>query len=228
MDKEIEPIEVEQIAQPVEPAKKTRRKTILPGLLIAILLVAMAGGAYWWQDKYSKATEKLQASNISSLQQTTASLTKLLTAEKAKNTNAASTPAAPACTCGSKAPSATTISNIEASITSGNTAALEGYMATSVNVVYVGAMGSGAQTPTQAVTSISSFISSDTSSWDYNFSLSASTLSSYVKSANYGKYFPSTAVVGKAANSQVISFSFDCNGKINTVLLATNESELKQ
>jgi len=225
MDNEVEPTEVEQIAQPVKPAKKTHRKTILLSLLIAVLLVAAAGGSYWWRDKSAKVTAKQQAANIASLQQTTASLSKQLTAEKAKGTKAASTPAEPA--CASKAPSATTISNIEASITSGNTAALEGYMAASVNVVYVGAMGSGAQTPTQAVTSITSFISPDTSSWNYNFSLSASTLSSYVKSANYGKYFPSNAVVGKATNNQVISFSFDCNAKINTVLLAANESELK-
>jgi hypothetical protein len=227
MDKEVEPTKVEQIAKPVKPVKKTRRKIILLGLLIAVLLIATAGGSYWWQDKSAKATAKQQAANIASLQQTTVSLSKQLTAEKAKDTKAASTQAEPACACTLKAPSATTISNIEASITSGNTAALEGYMAASVNVVYVGVMGSGAQTPTQAVTSITSFISSDTSSWDYNFSLSASTLSSYVNSANYGKYFPCNAVVGKATNNQVISFSFDSNAKINTVLLAANESELK-
>lgn len=224
MDKEAEPTEVERIAQPVKPAKKTSKKTILLSLLIIILLVAAAGGAWWWRDKSAKATEKQQAANISSLLQTNASLKKQLTA-KTKTATTAPAPAQPA--CASKAPDATTISNIEASITSGNTAALKGYMAASVYVVYVGAMGSGPQTSTQAVDSITSFITPDTTSWDYNFSLSASTLSSYAKSANYGKYFPSNAVVGKAANNQVISFSFDCNGKISAVLLAIDGAEIK-
>jgi hypothetical protein len=227
MDKEVEPTKVEQIAHPVKSAKKTRRKTILLSLLIAVLLVATAGGSYWLRDSSAKVTADQQAANIASLQQTTTNLNKQLATEKAKGTKATPTPVGSTCACTSTAPNAATISNIKASITSGNTAALEGYMAASVNVVYGGAMGSGAQTPTQAVTSITSFISSDTSSWDYNFSLSASTLSSYGKSANYGKYFPSNAVVGKATNNQVISFSFDCDTKINTVLLATNESELK-
>jgi len=221
MDKEVEPTEVEQVAQQVKPAKKTRRKTILLGLLIAVLLVAAAGGSYWWRDKTAKASENRQTADISALQQTTANLKKQLAAEIAKNAKTA----APACVA--KAPGATTIDNIETSITSGNTAALEGYMAASVNVITAASEGLGAKTPTQAVTSITNFISSDTSSWDYNFSLPAASLATYGK-GSYGQYFPGTAVVGKATNKKVISFSFDCNTKISTVFFAANEDLLKQ
>jgi hypothetical protein len=224
MDKEAESTEVEQIAQPVKPIKTTRGKTIILGLLIVVLVGTAAGGSYWWRDKTAKEAEKQQVANISSLQQTTASLKKQLAAEKAKTTKTASAPGQLACT--SKAPDATTISNIEASITSGNTAALEGNIATSVNVIIAASEGLGAKTPTQAVTSITSFISPDPSSWDYDFSLSASTLSSYGK-GSYSQYFPSNAVVGKATNKKVISFSFDCNAKISTVFLAANEDLLK-
>lgn len=221
---ETEPNEVEQIARPAEPAKSTRKKKILLSLLVLILIAAAAGGAWWWRDKAAKKTEQQQAADISSLQQTNASLKKQLAAEKAKNTKAGA--GAGQTACASKSPGTTTISNIQDSITSGNTAALEGYMAASVNVVTAGSGGSAAKTPTQAVTDITSFISPDTMSWDYNFSLPASILSSYGM-GSYGKYFPNTAVVGKATNSKVISFSFDCNGKINTVFMAANETLLK-
>lgn len=215
----------QHVAKSVKPVKNAGMKTVLLSLLIVVLLLASAGGSYWWRDKTAKKVEKQQASDISSLLQTNSSLKKQLAAEKAKNTKTAS--GAGQTACASKSPGTTTISNIEASITSGNTAALAGYMATSVNVVYVGAMGSGAQTPGQAVTSITSFISPDTSSWNYDFALPASVLSTYGKSSSYGQYFPSNAVVGKASNNQVISFSFDCNGKISTVLLAASATELQ-
>lgn len=226
MDKEAEPTKAEEIAKPVKPVKKTRRKAILLCLLIVILLGAAAGGSYWWRDKTAKAAEKQQAANITSLQQTTASLKKqLAAAEKAKNTK--TTSAANQTACASQSPDEATISNIEDSITSGNTAGLEGYMAPSVNVIIAASEGLGAKTPTQAITSITNFISPDTSSWNYDFSLPASTLSSYGM-GSYSQYFPDTAVVGKASNSQVISFSFDCNAKISTVFMAANESLLKQ
>lgn len=205
-----------------KPTKKTRGKVILLSLLVLILVAAAAGGAYWWRDKTAKESENQQAANISSLQKTKASLSKQLADEKAKNKKAAASEQA----CTTQSASGNTISNVEASITSGNTAALEGYMATSVNVVTAGSSPSSAKTPTQAVTSITSFISPDTASWNYDFSLPASTLSSYGK-GSYSKYFPSNAVVGKTTNKKVLSFSFDCNGKINTVLLASNESLLQ-
>lgn len=207
----------------VEPTKKTRGKKILLSLLILVLIAAAAGGAYWWRDKTAKELEQQQADKISSLQKSETSLKKQLADEKAKAKKAAAAADQTACT--TQPASANTISNVKDSITSGNTAALEGYMATSVNVITAGSGAASAKTPTQAVTSITSFISPDTTSWDYNFSLSASTLSSYGK-GSYSKYFPSTAVVGKATNKKVISFSFDCNGKINTVLLASNEALL--
>lgn len=225
MDKPEEPA---QEIQPAKPAEKNRGKisgkTIKTALLIVILVLAAAGGSYWWRNKTANEAEKKQAATITSLQQTTASLEKQLAEEKDKNAKPAGVPAPAPCTA--KAPTAAVIENIEASITSGNTAALEGYMAASVNVIIAASEGLGAKTPTQAVASITDFISSDTASWDYDFSLPAPTLSSYAK-GSYAQYFPSIAVVGKATNKKVISFSFDCNAKISTVFLASNEDLLK-
>ena len=206
-----------------KPAEKKRRRPFLVVLLVLLLIASAAGAAYWIQDRSANSTENQQAATITSLQRTNATLKQQLAAEKAKNTT---TDTASPVACTPKAPSATAISNIEASITSGNTAALEGYMASSVNVIFAASEGLGARTPTQAVSDITGFISSDTTSWDYDFSLPASVLSSYGK-GSYSQYFPGSAVVGKATNKQVISFSFDCDAKISTVFLATSEDLLK-
>lgn len=217
-----EPVEPIKEEQKIEPIEKRRRKPFLLVLLILLLVATAAGAAYWVRDRSARTTNSQQEATITSLQQTNASLKKQLTAEKAKSANADTTTNA----CTPKAPSATTISNIEASITSGNTAALEGYMASSVNVIFAASDGLGTRTPAQAVSDITGFISSDTTSWDYDFSLPAATLSSY-SAGSYSKYFPSSSVVGKATNKQVIAFSFDCNSKISTVFMAANEDLVK-
>ena len=129
-------------------------------------------------------------------------------------------------TCTAKAPTAQVIESIKSSITSGNTAALEGYMAPSVNTILAASEGVGAITPAASVAAISNFISSDIKSWDYNFSLSAATLKIY-GNGEYKAYFPAIAVVGKASNGKVIAFSFDCNGKISTVFMAASDSLLQ-
>lgn len=193
---------------------KSRLKTILLGVLIVLLVAASAGAAYWLRDRSAKTTASEKDATIASLKKSNAALEKDLAAAKATtSTNASGN------SCTVQQPNAAAISNIEASITSGNTQALEGYMASSVKVILAATEAYGTQTPTQAVSDVTNFITTDSSSWDYDFSLPASTLSSY-SSGGYGEYFPSTALVGKASNSKVISFSFDCNGKISTVFMA--------
>lgn len=192
----------------------SRLKTVLLSVLIVLLVAASAGAAYWLRDRSAKTTASEKDATIASLKKSNAALEKDLAAAKATTgTNASSN------SCTVQQPNAAAISNIEASITSGNTQALEGYMASSVKVILAATEAYGAQTPTQAVSDVTNFISTDSSSWDYNFSLPASTLSSY-SSGDYSEYFPATALVGKASNGKVISFSFDCNAKISTVFLA--------
>jgi len=205
-----------------KPAKKSVLKTVL--LIAGILILAglAVGGTYWWRDKTANDFEKKQSDEISSLDKTITSLEKQL-ADANYQLNGGN---AAEITCEVKSPTDKIISNIQASITSGNTAALEGYMAASVNVVFAASGGAGSKTSAQAVASISDFITKDTSSWDYNFALPAVTLTAY-SNGTYGKYFPTGAVVGVATNKQVISFSFDCNAKISTVFMAASEDLLK-
>lgn len=207
------------------PMMKTLKKplskktlSILVILAVVILMMASAVGAYFWRDNTAVVFEQQQTNQLASNQDTIANLQSQLAAEKV-NTNTSQTT-----TCTAVAPTAAISSNIKSSITSGNTAALSGYMASSVNVVIVGSEDNGAaSTPAEAVSDITSFITSDNTSWNYNFALPTATLNSYA-SGTYGKYFTKISIVGKATNNKIISFSFDCNGKISTVFMINSDS----
>ena len=204
---------------PPKPTKKNWSTRFVLFMLVLVLLVMTAGATYLWRDSKAKDAEKKQQATISALEQAKAVLETRLSNQKPTATDSNNVADETACT--PVAPSASAIENIKASITSGNTAVLEGYMASSVNVVLAASEGQPAKTPTQAVLAVTDFISSDTASWDYNFALPASVLSGY-SAGDYKDYFPSSAVVGKASNKKVISFSFDCDSKISTVFLVTS------
>jgi len=206
---------VKQVVVTPKPksVKKGNGKTIFVILLI-ILLVAAGVAAYWWRDKTATESVNSQADTLNA---------KIKTLEielaEAKIVN----PVDCDISCSPTAPSTTVIESIKASITSGNTAALEGYMAASVKVVLTASEGPGVA-PAEAVSSISDFISAATKPWD--FALSASLLGQYATSS-YGPYFPSIAVVGASANNKVISFNFDCYGKISKVFMVSDKSILQ-
>ena len=201
----------------VETQKSTKKhfsKLILHIIFILVIAFGAAGAAYLWRENTANDIEKQKDASISALQELETSLKAELATEKAKTS--VDTPVETTCTA--TAPSASVIASIKSSITSGNTAALEGYMATSVNVILAATEGVGPSTPAVAVTNVTNFISG-TTAWD--FALSASTLSSY-SGGGYAQYFPSIAVVGKSSSNKVISFSFDCDGKISTVFMAAS------
>lgn len=240
MDQEIKPTEevkppedITPVEQPMQQPIKflNLKKTdkfkkplkIIAFVIIGLLIIAgSAGAGYIWRDTTAKQSEQKQADEISTLQKAKASLEKQLadkTTSGTSNTNTNTT------ACTEVTPGESTLDNIKASIISGNTAALEGYMATSVNVALANSDGSSAKTATQAVAAITDFISASEATWNYNFSLSATTLASY-RAGGFAKYFPTASLIGKNMNNKVISFSFDCNGKISTVFMATSEDLL--
>ncbi len=181
-------------------------------LLLILLILIILGALGWYIWKQNNDSKKTTPSSNS----------KPAPAATPKTTTSTEvTPPKTVC----KDPSASNLDNIKASITSGNTAALEGYMAIKVTVIVAASESIGVQTPTQAVTDITSFIGDPTTTtWD--FALASSVTSGYAKSF-YKTYFPSNAVVGKSSTKKVISFSFDCEGKISTVFEAANEDLLQ-
>lgn len=199
--------------QASSPRKKVNAKKLLLPLLI-ILLLAVGAGAYYWRDKQPKTDQKNKQSEISSLQQKVSDLEKQLAEEKAKKAG----PAQPTTTL----PSTAELENIKAAISSGNTAALEGYMAPSVRVIIAASEGIGDRTPTQAIGDLA-YLNAGTDPW--NFALPASTLANYA-SGSYAQYFPSSALVGKSANKYVVSFTFNSSGKINGIFMAVNSDLL--
>ncbi len=174
-------------------------------LLVGVVLVGGAGYYVWQKNRDTTTTKNDQPK---------------ATIQKAANKTSTSQSTTPTCTD----PSTAEVADIKAAITSGNTAALASYMAPTVKVILAATEGIGDQTPTEAVSDVTSFISG-TSSWD--FALPAATLTAY-KSTPYVTYFPDNAVVGKdSSTTKVISFSFDCDGKINTIFEVGQASSLQ-
>lgn len=208
---------------PLGTLKRSHHVLTIIGLviLVVVLMAASAGGAYWWRDNRAANESKTQTTTINSLTKDKQDLQKQVADLKAAASTA--TTVQPS-TCTPKAPDATTIENIEASITSGNTAALEGYMAATVQDVYAASDTIPAGTAAASVNDITSFVS-DQITGVWSFPVSVSSLATY-RAGSYGKYFPTIAVVGGSTRHRVISFSFDCNGKINTVFMAADDSVL--
>jgi cytoskeletal protein RodZ len=114
--------------------------------------------------------------------------------------------------------------NTAAAISSGNTAALEGYMAASVNVVIAGSEKTGAETAAKAVSDLS-YLNSGTAPW--NFSVPAATLTTW-QNGFYKQYFgQNVTIVGEAANGYVVSFGVNASGKIDTVFMAASADLLQ-
>ncbi len=194
-------------------------KSILLILVVLILMGGSAGGAYWLRGNKATTFENKQAATITSLQGDKVSLQKQINTLKAAAGATAS--AGTSGSCAPKAPDATVIQNIEAAVTSANTAALQGYMASSVDDVFALSSPGASKTPTEAVGDVSTFVT-DQITGVWSFPVSASSLAAY-RAGSYAQYFPSTAVVGGSTRHRVISFNFDCNAKISTIFFVAND-----
>lgn len=112
--------------------------------------------------------------------------------------------------------------NIADAVNSGNYAALEGYMNSSVNVILAASEGVGPQTPTEAVASMD-YLNSGADPWV--FEPDAATIATW-DAGFYTDYFDDNTYVGRASNGMVVVFDFDECGKINEVFMVANEELL--
>jgi hypothetical protein len=174
-------------------------------LLSLLLLLLLAGAGYWgWQ-----AWQQRQASESES------------SSEPTPAEPAPAEPTTPPATPPPAEISASLRENIEASINTMNTAALEGYMTDPVTVILAASECCGSRTPAQAVADLN-YLSGATDPWDWN--LSAATLAEY-KNGFYGQYFSDMTVVGQSANDYVVSFTINSDNKITTIFY-TNSADL--
>jgi cytoskeletal protein RodZ len=207
---------------PTAKAPKTtgmNKKAWLTGFIVLVLVAGI--GVLAWQYKTQSDAKKQAESAKKTLQSQVDALTKQLAEAKATASSsgkAATTPKT--CTISSSLKE-----NAAASISSMNTAALEGYMAASVNVVFAASEKAGARTPTQAVADLDYVNSNAVGPW--NFDLSAATLASY-KAGFYGQYFGDNTIVGKSSNGYVVAFGVDANCKISVVFVAASADLLTQ
>jgi hypothetical protein len=94
------------------------------------------------------------------------------------------------------------VENIQESISSGNTAALEGYLTNPVHIAFAASDLTGNVTPVEAIGDLD-FLA-DATGWDW--AVDAATIATWRESAFYGNWFPDGSIVGHAASGQVISF----------------------
>lgn len=118
--------------------------------------------------------------------------------------------------------SASKIENIKASITSKNTAALEGYMADTVCFVIAASDGIGDISAANAIKNLTNYIE-NTNGW--KFTPTTLELNSY-KAGNYADFFVDGAIIGKSSDDNVLLFSFNDDGKINIIFWSSSQSEL--
>lgn len=209
----------EQVPQPPETTteqvtkKKSRIGTII--WIIVVLLLIIAGVlAYLWRDTQANTQHADDTATINNLKSDNDKLKK----DAAGVKNTAVTPKESAKTTVSEA----TRANLADAIKSGNTAALAGYMASSVHVIVAASEGIGDRTPAQAINDLN-YISTAVSPW--NFSLDSATLAKYA-AGSYKTYFLTDSLVGKSSDGYVISFNFDTTGKISGIFMAIKDDLL--
>ena len=204
---------------PLSPGSAKRGLSRLNWRLIIIvavfILLGMSGG--YLGSKLHKNQTAVDAAAVSQLQTDVKALQKDVADIKAAAATPAAAPA-PVTTPAAVgvAPAADVLTNIKAATSSGNTAALEALMATTVKVIIAPTSAPGDRTPVQAVGDLA-YLKTGTAPW--NFALAADVLTKY-QSGTYKQYFPTTALVGQSANGYVVSYQFDSAGKINGIFMA--------
>lgn len=186
------------------------------------MIIVVAVGVYWWRDRRADEIIKKNDAYASTLRQEIVMLNYQLMNEKIKNNSAN------VAVCGdmSGAPVDAITNNIKTIINSGNLSILPSYMTSNISILDVDSGDLSSYNQASAIEKIAQFTFNNSSYWDYNFNLEQGILGQY-RAGEYGKYFSTTALVGKSGDNRILAFSFDCNNKISVILMATNENLIK-
>ncbi len=201
---------------PIIEVSKPRSKCKWVVFLLVILLLASSAGIYYWMSQQANKQLQSRDNQINQLSQQKTELQRQLEDEKAKSAQALTENSA----C--KAPDEKAVNSIKGLLSSRNLKPLEKLMADELTVVSTGSNDSNNRKPAETITDLNEFIK-NSGNWD--FKLSPDTLTLY-KKGKFSKYFTESSVVGKSKSGKVIALSFDCNAKINQILLANKEAKL--
>jgi len=115
--------------------------------------------------------------------------------------------------------------NIVDAMNSGNTAAIDGYLAPSVFIIYAASENAGDVTDHRIIVDDLTNATADGVTWD--FDLPASLIENYRNNpgagGSYTPYFPQNALVGKSSADFVLSFTVE-GGLITTILFGDEYS----
>lgn len=198
---------------PAAKAEKKPKKWLKPLIftLVSIILIAAAGVVgYLWRDSSAVKQANEDTQEISDLQKKIQSLEADI---KKIGSSGGDDSSKPKTDVRALAVDAVTTKNYEP---------LQPYLADTVNVILAASEGVGPRTPDQAVVDME-YLNAGTAPWD--FELDGTILSDY-RSGDYAAYFPVSALVGKAANGYVVSFSFNADGEISTIFMSVSDDIL--
>lgn len=109
--------------------------------------------------------------------------------------------------------------NIQDAITSGNTAAIEGYLSDPVNLIIMASECCWDITPAQAVAELG-YVTSAPGPW--NFALPAATIDGWRTNVYYGSQFTGDDITGRASDGTIVSFGIE-GGQITKILMGFEE-----
>ncbi|MFT4029300.1 MAG: hypothetical protein QM675_05445 [Protaetiibacter sp.] len=113
--------------------------------------------------------------------------------------------------------------NLADAVSSGNTAAIQGYLADPTRVVIAASEADSLNDPVDAVLSLD-YIQPGVGVWD--FGLDAEVIAGYAGNPYYGEFFPEAAIVGRSDANAVVSFVPDDSGTIGTIFMSIDEAFL--
>ena len=199
--------------QPKQNKDKKKNLGLWISVAINVILIALIAWL-WWQLKVCMDNEATIKKDKDQLQSQVTDLKKQLADKGAATADSSA--------CTAKPITQALKDNIKDAINSDNTAALEGYMASSLKVIIAASEFGKTRTPTEAIGDLAYI--HDSSGW--NFALPAATVNSYL-AGPYGtgipsgsSYFTPTTYFGKASDNKVVAFNFDSCSKINQVFMS--------
>jgi hypothetical protein len=111
--------------------------------------------------------------------------------------------------------------NLADAISSGNTAAVEGYLADPTRVVIAASEADGPQSPVDAVLSLD-YVQPGVGFWD--FQLDPQIVDTYAANPYYGEFFPDDVIVGRSDTGAVVAFVPSASDRIATIFMSIDES----